>query len=145
MWGKGTSRLGNNSLTCTHTDTLAPRFPPVIQPPHTLIHSSRHVHTHAGLLILLTEPMLWTQAEWQGLGGGEVNTSSHIYNCLSISEATSLHPSLRNGWLSVHTPLQLHSHSITCTLTSELPSTTTACCWWSLSSSAVGLATWSGQ
>lgn len=65
--------------------------------------------------------MLWTQAEWQGLGGGEVNTSSHIYNCLSISEAVSLYPSLRNVWLSVYTPLQLHTHSITCTLTSELP------------------------
>lgn len=30
-----------------------------------LTHSSRHVHTHAGLLILLTEPMLWTH----GLSG----------------------------------------------------------------------------
>lgn len=49
-----TSRLGSIShlRVHAHTHTHLPR--------HGFIHSSRHVGTHAAVLILLSEPMLWT-------------------------------------------------------------------------------------
>lgn len=47
-------------------------FSPAHTHVHGLTHSHRHVGTHAGLLILLTEPMLWTRSRAAGRG----NTSS---------------------------------------------------------------------
>lgn len=80
MWGKGTSRLGSDSLSPALTDTLSS---PVTPSWHTHTLLTTRSHTRKLIDFVNRADAADIQAEWQGLGEGHVNISFHMFVCYS--------------------------------------------------------------
>lgn len=99
--GKGRPVLGT---------TLSPAHAQIHSPPPS---SSSHTHTllttrsHTRRLIDFVNwaDAVDTQAEWQGLGGEEVNTSFHIFDCLSLSSHVTSFTFIPLPWTAADTLL----------------------------------------